>query len=244
MTSIKVGGFNCCFYPCHRLDHFDLLGSSRRQGAKSILIRFIAICLVAFSVHAETLNGYVIEITDGDTIVALDANHKQRKIRLAGIDAPEKANSEKAPETAQPFGERSKQNLASIVQQECCCRMEQADRYGRTVGKVMVNGIDANLAQIKAGMAWWYEKYRKEQSPADQRTYAQAEQQARLQQVGLWRVKNPIPPWEFRHAKDGVQQEQSCPCSISVNCTGPKGGQYCPTEGGSKNTDRKDAADH
>ena len=76
--------------------------------------------------HAETLNGYVIEITDGDTIVALDANHKQRKIRLAGIDAPEKANSEKAPETAQPFGERSKQNLASIVQQECCCRMEQA----------------------------------------------------------------------------------------------------------------------
>jgi len=58
----------------------------------------------------------------------------------------------------------------------------------------MVNGIDANLGQIKAGMAWWYEKYRKEQSPTDQQTYAQAEQLARLQQVGLWRDKNPIPP--------------------------------------------------
>ena len=165
----------------------------------------------------------------------LTVNHKQHKIRLAGIDAPEKANSEKAPETAQAFGERSKQNLASIVfNKNVVVEWSKLDRYGRPVGKVMVNGIDANLAQIKAGMAWWYEKYRKEQSPVDQRMYAQAEQQARLQQVGLWRDKNPIPPWEFRHAKDGVQQEQSCPCSINVNCIGPKGGQYCLTESGSK----------
>lgn len=199
------------------------------------MIRILVIFLLAFSAHAETLTGFVIGVTDGDTITVLDSNRQQHKIRLAGIDAPEKANSEKAPETAQAFGERSKQNLASIVfNKNVVIEWKKLDRYGRPVGKVMVNGIDANLAQIKAGMAWWYEKYRKEQSPADQRTYAQAEQQARLQQVGLWRDKNPIPPWEFRHAKDGVQQEQSCPCSISVNCTGPKGGQYCLTESGSK----------
>lgn len=199
------------------------------------MIRFIVIFLVAFSAHAETLNGYVVDITDGDTIVVLDANHKQHKIRLAGIDAPEKANSEKAPESAQPFGERSKQYLASIVfNKNVIVEWSKLDRYGRTVGKVSVNGLDANLAQIKAGMAWWYEKYRKEQSPADQQTYAKAEQRARLQRVGLWSDKNPTPPWDFRHAKDGAQQEQFCPCSSSVNCTGPKGGQYCLTESGTK----------
>lgn len=199
------------------------------------MIRFIVIFLVAFSAHAETLNGYVVDITDGDTIVVLDANHKQHKIRLAGIDAPEKANSEKAPESAQAFGDRSKQNLASIVfNKNVVVEWKKLDRYGRTVGKVMVNGIDANLAQIKAGMAWWYEKYRKEQSPADQQNYANAEQQARLDNVGLWRDKNPTPPWDFRHAKGEIQQEQSCPCSGKVNCSGPKGGQYCLTESGSK----------
>lgn len=117
------------------------------------MIRYVVIFLVAVSAHAESLYGYVVDITDGDTIVVLDANHEQHKIRLAGIDAPEKVNSEKAPETAQPFGERSKQNLASIVfNKNVAVEWSKLDRYGRTVGKVMVNGIDANLAQIKAGM--------------------------------------------------------------------------------------------
>lgn len=53
--------------------------------------------------HAETLTGYVVAISDGDTVTVLDDRHQQHKIRLAGIDAPEKA---------QAFGERSKQNLA------------------------------------------------------------------------------------------------------------------------------------
>lgn len=190
------------------------------------MIRYVVICLVAFSAHADTLTGYVVGISDGDTITVLDSKRQQHKIRLAGIDAPEKA---------QAFGERSKQNLAALVfNKNVTVDWSKLDRYGRTIGKVTVNGIDANLSQIKAGMAWWYEKYRKEQSPADQQTYAQAEQQARLQRVGLWSDKNPIPPWDFRHAKDGVQPEQVCPCSSSVNCTGPKGGQYCLMESGSK----------
>lgn len=199
------------------------------------MIRFIVIFLLAFSARAETLTGYVIDITDGDTITVLDSSRKQHKIRLAGIDAPEKALSEKAPDTAQPFGEKSKQNLAKLVfNKNVTVDWSKLDRYGRTVGKVMVNGLDANLAQVKAGMAWWYEKYRKEQSPSDQKAYALSEQQARLQRVGLWSDKNPTPPWEFRHAKDGVQPEQFCPCSSIANCTGPKGGQFCLTESGSK----------
>lgn len=190
------------------------------------MIRFIFIFLVAFSAHAETLTGYVVGVSDGDTITVLDSSRQQHKIRLAGIDAPEKA---------QAFGDHSKQNLAALTfNKNVTVEWSKLDRYGRTVGKVMVNGIDANLAQIKAGMAWWYEKYRKEQSSVDQQTYAQAEQQARLQRVGMWKDKDQIPPWEFRHANDGVQQDQSCPCSNNANCTGPKGGQYCLTESGSK----------
>lgn len=99
---------------------------------------------------------------------------------------------------------------------------------------MLVNGVDVNLEQVRAGMAWWYVKYAKEQSPADRRLYDQAEQQARVQRVGLWRDENPRPPWEFRHAKDAMPQEAPCPCSGTVACTGPKGGRYCITSVGGK----------
>ena len=75
-------------------------------------------------------------------------------------------------------------------------RCLQNDTYGRTVGKVLVDGIDANLEQVKAGMAWHYRKYAKEQAVEDRATYAQAEDQARAGQRGLWRDPEPVPPWE------------------------------------------------
>jgi len=181
---------------------------------------------LALSAYAETLTGYVVAIADGDTVTVLDANRQQHKIRLAGIDAPEKA---------QAFGDRSKQNLAALVfNKNVVVEWEKKDRYGRTVGKILVSGKDANLEQVRAGMAWWYEKYRKEQAASDQRIYEQAEQQARAQRVGLWRDASPTPPWEFRHAKDGAQPEEVCPCSGAVSCTGPKGGRYCTTDSGGK----------
>ena len=72
------------------------------------------------------------------------------------------------------------------------------DRYGRIVGKVMVEELDAGLAQITSGFAWHYKQYEKEQSPVDRARYASAEVEARAQRAGLWQDKNPIPPWEFR----------------------------------------------
>lgn len=97
----------------------------------------------------------------------------------------------------------------------------------------MVNGVDVNLQQVKAGVAWWYRDYAKEQSPEDRRLYEQAEQQARMQRVGLWRDAEPIPPWDWRHGA-GVAANQSCQCDSGTNCTGPKGGNYCTTANGSK----------
>lgn len=163
------------------------------------VLNIIFLCLLALSAHAETLTGFVVAIADGDTVTVLDSNRQQHKIRLAGIDAPEKA---------QAFGDRSKQSLAALVfNKNVVVEWDKHDRYGRTVGKILVSGKDANLEQVRAGMAWWYEKYRKEQSASDQRIYEQAEQQARSQRVGLWKDTNPTQPWEFRQAK--VRQQQA-----------------------------------
>lgn len=151
----------------------------------------LLVSLVVSSAFAEQMAGRVVSIADGDTVTVLDASNHQHKIRLAGIDAPEKK---------QPYGERSKQHLARLVfNREVIVDWDKTDRYQRIVGKVLVNGSDANQEQLKAGMAWWYEKYRKEQSPADQRRYSEAEQLARQHKVGLWQDPNPTPPWDWRH---------------------------------------------
>lgn len=195
------------------------------------MIRLVLLMCLALSARAETLTGFVVGIADGDTITVLDARRQQHKIRLAGIDAPEKG---------QPFGDRSKQNLAAMVfNKSVNVEWDKQDRYGRTVGKVMVNGVDANLEQVKAGQAWWYEQYRREQSPEDQRRYANAEQDARVRRVGLWRDSLPVAPWDFRHGTGPAAVEQSCPCGGPVTCTGTKGGHYCTMANGSKSYGRK-----
>ncbi len=93
----------------------------------------------------------------------------------------------------------SRKHLASIVAgQQVTVEYQKRDRYGRILGKVLVDGIDACLEQVKAGFAWHYKKYQHEQSVEDQRLYADAENDARDARLGLWRENNPNPPWEFR----------------------------------------------
>lgn len=153
----------------------------------------LTICALLFlegTLNAATLQGKVIGVADGDTMTLLDAQKKQHKIRLQGIDAPEKA---------QAFGNKSKQSLHEMVHgKEVMVDFQKKDKYGRTVGKVWVNNIDACLEQIKRGMAWHYKQYANEQSTEDRDTYLQAELTARTQSVGLWKDKSPTPPWEFR----------------------------------------------
>ena len=76
--------------------------------------------------------------------------------------------------------------------------VQKKDKYGRSVGKILVNQTDACLEQIKRGMAWHYKQYANEQSPEDRDVYAQAESTARAQSLGLWKDKSPTPPWAFR----------------------------------------------
>ncbi len=105
----------------------------------------------------------VIKVTDGDTVVILDAQKDQHKNRLAGIDAPERG---------QAFGKRSTQNLARLVDgQQVHVEWHKRDRYGRLVGKVLVGSRDMNLEQVRTGLAWWYRDYANEQSAEDRALY-------------------------------------------------------------------------
>ncbi len=80
---------------------------------------------------------------------------------------------------------------------------EKNDRYGRLVGKVLVNGGDANLAQIQTGMAWHYKQYQREQSAEDRQTYAAAEDAAKSKKLGLWAENDPVAPWDWRKDRRG-----------------------------------------
>ncbi len=127
----------------------------------------------------------IIGISDGDTITALCADNQQVKVRLAEIDAPEKA---------QPFGERSKQSLSDLCfDREAEINPLTTDRYGRTVARVHCEGADANAEQLRRGMAWVYDKY------VTDRSLYNTQDEARVARRGLWADENPIPPWEWRH---------------------------------------------
>lgn len=141
--------------------------------------------------HADTLTGRVVGVTDGDTLTLLDAANTQHKIRLAGIDAPEKG---------QPFGQVCKQSLSDLAYNHTAqIDWSKLDRYGRVIGKVLVNGQDVNLEQIRRGCAWYYKKYQNEQSAEDRVSYARTEDGARAGKVGLWVEGGVMAPWEWRH---------------------------------------------
>jgi endonuclease YncB( thermonuclease family) len=152
-------------------------------------------------VEAETLVGKVVGVSDGDTITVLDSNQIQHKVRLAGIDAPEKR---------QPFGSKSREALASMVFQKLVdIDWKKHDRYGRLVGKVTVGGLDVCRRQLDLGLAWHYVKYAKEQTDADRSTYSAAERAARDSRRGLWSDPLPVPPWEFRHTATSSRRAAS-----------------------------------
>ncbi len=88
------------------------------------------VCTVSLA-NAETLIGRVVAVADGDTITILDNAKTQHKIRLSGIDAPEKKQ--------QPFGNRSKQRPSYLVYDKfVSVEWTKHDRCRRLAGKVMV----------------------------------------------------------------------------------------------------------
>jgi len=151
---------------------------------------FIVMLLLSGQSSADLLRGRVVGVADGDTVTVLNVSNVQHKIRLMGIDAPEKK---------MPYGQRSKEHLSQLVfGKQVAVEYHKKDRYGRIVGKIEVNGSDANLGQIQAGMAWHYKQYEREQPEEDRRVYSMAEMDAHNARAGLWAAPDPVPPWDWR----------------------------------------------
>ena len=155
-----------------------------------VLVLFLAF---AHAASAETVTGLVVGIADGDTITVLDRTKTRHKVRLAGIDAPEKS---------QPFGQAAKKHLSDrVVNKDVTLECGKTDKYRRDVCVVMIDGQDATLPMLANGLAWWYRMYQKEQTRQQRADYEAAEAIAKAGKVGLWRDAEPTPPWDWRHGK-------------------------------------------
>lgn len=133
----------------------------------------------------------IVGVSDGDTLTARCGQpgaYEQVKIRLGGIDAPE---------SRQPFGQRSKQSLSDLCfQVQAEITPKSKDRYGRAIADVRCGGLDAAQHQVATGMAWFYVRYGKSYEHLQS-----IEDSARLSKLGVWSDPNPVPPWEWRKPK-------------------------------------------
>jgi len=163
-----------------------------RKAKKVVLLAFVLQLSILLAGTVCAWTGKVVGIADGDTITVLRDGHDQVKIRLYGIDAPE---------SGQPFGKASKQNLSSMVHgQSVEVEVMDTDRYGRTVARIFVDGEDVNAAQLRSGHAWLYRQYCKDWVCGD---WAGFETEARSIGAGLWADKDPTPPWQWRRDEKG-----------------------------------------
>jgi endonuclease YncB( thermonuclease family) len=180
---------------------------------RNVILKFILLAFLIISVlilnHAwsgETIYGKVVSIADGDTITVLDSSKTQHKIRLWGIDCPE---------SHQDFGTKAKQFTSDLVFGKTVQAItEDTDRYGRTVGTVMIDGKSLNEELVKSGYAWVYGQYCKKPIYEQWKRY---EETARTGKVGLWSQANPMPPWEFRH---GSTKTAPTPSTITTQSAG------------------------
>ena len=144
-----------------------------------LIVRLLLILTPLISLTAE--QSKVIKISDGDTITVLSGK-EQTKVRLYGIDAPEKK---------QDYGQKSKQFLASLIAGQVVeVEPKGKDRYKRTLGIIHHKGQDINAQMVLNGYAWAYVKY--------SRIYVDQERLAREKKLGLWQSSDPTPPWEWR----------------------------------------------
>ncbi|AFM27728.1 thermonuclease family protein [Desulfomonile tiedjei] len=155
-----------------------------RNTAPRITSRLWIIFLCLFPTAVFSWSGKCVAVTDGDTISVMHHDTAE-KIRLYGIDCPE---------GHQAFGNRAKHFTSNMVFGKLVeIEPVATDRYGRTVAWVIVDGKSVNKELVRAGMAWWFQKY----APDDSQI-RELEKQARNARVGLWGDPNPVPPWEFR----------------------------------------------
>ena len=149
------------------------------------LLLAVLLVVISFSCAAQRFTVKVVGISDGDTFTGLNRDNLQLKIRIYGIDAPEKK---------QAFGNRAKEMLSDLIfGKDVVVDIQSQDGWGRYISYVFTqDGEDVSLRMIQEGMAWHFVKY----DATEQ--YADAEVVARKEKKGLWVDTEPIAPWDFR----------------------------------------------
>ncbi len=162
---------------------------------KIVIIFFALLGILgwAFGVIAAAPENTVIRILDGDTVEIMGKGRKSYKVRLSGLDAPEKK---------QPYGKKSQQALAKLAFKKIVCvKGVKRDCYGRTIARLYVGNQDINAAMIEQGAAWVYRPYARGSTFT---SFYKAETMAKNNKIGLWALNKPIPPWEWRRKSKNI----------------------------------------
>ena len=178
----------------------------------SMFRRFpLLVLLLTSSAYGGEISGKVIGIADGDTFTLLTTDKQQVKIRLAEIDAPE---------SGQPYGNESKQALSDLIFGKDVRVVEQTtDRYGRTVGRPYVGGLDVSAEMVRMGAAWAYRDYLK-----DKRLLT-LEGRAKTNKRGVWGLSETqnMAPWEWRRGLNyAVKRDDNCNIKGNINSKGDR----------------------
>jgi len=172
-----------------------------------VAITAVILAAITFTAHAEEIVGKVVGVHDADTITVLDATNTQHKIRLEGIDAPERG---------QAYGTKATDALkAALGGNPVRVVVSDKDRYGRELGTVFSGATNLNAWLVANGWAWHYTKYSKDAHLAD------LELKARAARVGLWADSSPpMPPWDYRSAekqREAIQKGDAVPIGWWLN---------------------------
>lgn len=141
-----------------------------------------------FSNTDHQIKGTVVAIFDGDTYQLLTSHQQTIKVRMEGIDAPERE---------MPYHKVSQKYLSQLIyKKEIILIKTGEDQYRRSLGfTYLPDETDINLLMLQSGMAWHYKRYNQDIQ------YADAEQKAREERIGLWQDQHPTPPWSFRKSE-------------------------------------------
>lgn len=206
-------------YAVFRRSHFRMFGRFYRERRRSFVNLLAGAALVGSCAEVAAaagpspeyfIRGIVVRVADGDTLtIRGEASGNRYEIRLSDIDAPETgkpARGKQAAKSGQPYAEDAKRLLISIAlnrQAEAACF--EADRYGRHVCHLTIDGAYVHTQLLAAGAAWSGEKPTWRRDPRS----AEIEAEARLARKGLWARRNPVPPWRWRQTCWSAAQD--CP---------------------------------
>lgn len=159
---------------------------------KKLFFFLFVFVLTACDFETDKITGEVVKVIDGDTFTVRTTTDQRVKIRLYGIDAPERG---------QDYGSKSRQFLNDLCYgKEVTIEDKGTDQYGRTLGVVYIGDLNINAEMVKNGLAWYYNY------SVDDPHLEALEREAQKKGLNIWSMKNPISPYEYRKNKKFEKQ--------------------------------------